>query len=113
MTEVHIHYAHTTGKLRVYDQQNGYTDRLEYAAIIEALWISQSMVQLQAAKGDINKRAILAIFGKLFGMGAERVLIQRAKGRRMPYGTLIESGEHEDTYLVNLLELNYRGLLNA
>lgn len=108
-----VHYAHTTGKLRIYRSPDGYKNRAEYDAIVEALWITQSMVQLQAGHGDLNKRALLAIGTELFKRGAERVLIQRAKGRSMPWGVIIESNDQEDTYLVNLLEMRHRGLINA
>lgn len=109
----YIHYAHTTGKLRVYSSPDGYKNRVEYDAIVEALWITQSMVQLQAGKGHLTKRALLAIAETLYRHGAERVLIQRAKGRSMPWGKLTHSDEHEDTYLVDLLEMRDRGLIGG
>jgi hypothetical protein len=109
----YVHYAHTTGKLRVYSSPDGYKNRDEYDAIIEAMWLTQTMVQLQAGHGELKKQALLAIATELFKRGAERVLIQRAKGKRMPWGEMIESTDREDTYLVNLLEMRHRGLINA
>ena len=108
-----IHYAHTSGKLRLYASPDGYKNRAEYDAITEALWITQTTIQLQCAKGDLNRRAILAVFAKCYSLGAERIIIQRAKGRKMPWGTVIESDEHEDTYLINLLELRHRGVIDG
>lgn len=109
----YVHYAHTTGKLRVYNSPDGYQNRAEYDAIVEALWITQSMVQLQAGHGDLSKRALLAIASRLFKLGCERVLIQRAAGRGMPWGTLTHQEDGLDTYLVNLLDLRDKGLIDG
>lgn len=113
MSEIHVEYVDTTGRLKVYDTPDGYANRDEYRAVIQVLWITTTLVQLQDAKGELSKRALLKISQRLFDKGAEQVQIQRAKGRIMPWGELIESTDTEDTYLVNLLEMRHRGLIRA
>lgn len=111
---VEVQYTETTGKLRVYyNKPNGYANRAEYDAIVESMWITPSMPQLQAGKGKITRRAILKIFQTLLEKGAERVIVQRAKGKGMPWGILIDSDDKEDTFMVNLLELKHRGLIGG
>ena len=112
--QVEVQYSETTGKLRVYyNKPNGYQSRAEFDAIVEAMWITSTMVQLQAGHGELNKRALLKIAQCLYDRHAERVMIKRAKGRVMPWGTLTHSDDHEDTYVVNLLELRHRGLIHG
>lgn len=111
---VEVQYTETTGKLRVYyNKPNGYKNRAEFDAIVEAMWITGSMVQLQAGKGELTKRALLKIAQRLYDKGAERVIVQRARGKGMPWGTLTHSDGVEDTYLVNLLEMRHRGLIHG
>ncbi|WP_026601654.1 hypothetical protein [Methylomonas sp. 11b] len=113
MTEIYVEYAETTGRLKLYDTPDGYEKRKEYQAVMQVLWISSTMVLLQDAKGELSKRALLKISQKLYDKGIERVQIVRAKGRRMSWGEIIESNDQEDVYLVNLLEMRHRGLINA
>lgn len=111
---VDVHYAEKTADLRVYyNKPDGYQNRAEFDAIVGVMWITGSMVQLQAGHGELKKRALLKIAQLLYDRGSERVIVQRAKGKTMPWGTLTHSDEHEDTYMINLLELLHRCLIHA
>lgn len=113
-SQVTVHYADKTADLRVYyNNPNGYAERAEYDAIVGVMWITGAMVQLQGGHGELTKRALLKIAEKLCQRGAERLLIQRAAGKHVPWGTLTHSDGQEDTYMVNLLELQRRGLING
>lgn len=109
----YIHYAHVSGEMRVFSDADGYKNRVQYDAIVSVLWLTQTLAQLQGAHGRFNQRSILATYETMLQRGAERLMIKRAKGRKLPYGELIETGAAEDTYLVNLLDLQQRGLING
>lgn len=111
---VKVQYTEKTGDLRVYyDKPNGYAERAEYDAIVGVIWVTARMAQLHGGHGELNKRALLKIAQQMFDKGAERLLIQRAKGKHVPWGVLMHSEDQEDTYLVNLLEMLHKGLIRG
>ena len=98
-------YSHTSGVIRTYAKDKNYDLKDEYTAIVSVIWASESHVVLFGSHGEYGKQDIKDVFHELVLMGAKTAEIARAKGRRMPWGTLIRSDEFEDWYSVDLMEV--------
>jgi hypothetical protein len=109
---VFIHYADVVGTIRVYEQADGYQNRQQFFAIIDAVWLSDATVQLQGGHGALTRPAIIAIAKALYHKGATQALIHRPHGKRMPFAKFLYRSEAEDTYAVDLALMHETGLFN-
>lgn len=106
-----IHYTPTAGELRLYEAGDGYAGRTDYVAIVNIVWLADNAVMLRGMCGKLGRKALLAGFQRLYDLGAETIIATRAKGRRLPFGWRTISGEQEDTWQIDLADLQRRGLL--
>lgn len=103
MTEQpYAHYCQTTGEIRTYSHQQGYKNRDLHDAFVNVIWTADNTAMLRGASGTLHVKAMLAICKTLQQQGAEKLIIKRRKGKRVPFGELIKSTEYEDTFLVDL-----------
>ncbi len=103
MTEQnHVHYLHTSGELRIYSDPQGYEKRQPHSGFINVLWLDENTAMLRGAIGRMQVKTMLAIVKALQQQGAKKLLIKRRKGKRVPFGRLIESSEYESTFEVDL-----------
>lgn len=110
---MYCHYTQTAAELRIYADGNGYAERRDYDAIINVVWIDDATVLLRGAKGTLGCAAVLAVLQTLRRAGAHTLIVNRAKGRVMPFGVRTATREHEDTWRIDLLDLQQRGLIEG
>ena len=108
---MHCVYTQTNGELRIFFNDNGYEQREEYDAIINVMWVKDTVVKLRGAHGKFTKQSMLAAYQACEKLGATHVIADRAKGRKLPFADLVETGEYENVWQVNLLDLKAKGLI--
>lgn len=71
-----------------------YDTMAPYEAQVRVVWITPQTVMLKGMRSDmtLGKRIFTRLAGLLHARGIHYVIAQRAPGRRMPWGTMIDSG---------------------
>ncbi len=105
------HYTHLVSEIRSYSSTDGYLNKDDYLAIVNVVWESDRKVILRGANGKICRGTLLACFTILWNLGAELISLTRAAKRRMPFGTVVEYGEKENRWEIDLTTLKEINLI--
>lgn len=77
MTDVHLVITPLVSQIRIYDEPNGYENRIPYTGIVTVTHINDKTVYLSGAVGKIDRRVYAEIAKLLKSQGIEECFFER------------------------------------
>jgi len=77
MDTPHLTITPVVSQIRIYDEPNGYENRIPYKGIITVTYLNEKTVFLSGAIGEINRKIYKEIVKLLRSQGVEEVQFER------------------------------------